>query len=92
MSGAKSRERMNNLYQEIKRHNLTEAEPGLNEVRDLTLTWPLRAAEVAIVIGSTTYLTLSESGEQFASMNLNGLTDAEIIETIILQNLTESKR
>lgn len=92
MSGVRDRERMNSLFQEMKLHYLTEPEPSVNADHDLTLTWPLRTAEVAIVIGTTIRLTVSEAGYEIGSMDLTGLTDSEIIEQIILRNLTETKR
>lgn len=92
MSGSTSSERMNNLFQEMKLHYLTEPEPGVNLDHDLTLSWPLRNSQVSLVFGSAILLKLNEPGKDTASLDLTGFTDAEIIDLIIRWGLIESKR
>lgn len=94
MTAVKSRERMNSLFQEMKLHYLTEPVPGLNSARDLTLAWPLGNAEVTLTIETETAIRLTVAAperESFA-LDLTGATDSQIIETIIICRLTETKR
>lgn len=92
MSGSTSSERMNSLFQEMKFHYFTEPVPGVNSDANLTLSWPLRSAEVTIVLGSAILLNLSEPGKETVTLNLTGNTDSEIIDVLIRWNLVERKR
>lgn len=91
MTESHSAVRMNNLSQEMKLHYLPSPVEGVNAAQEPTLGWPLGPNNVTISFGPSIKLSINNQTDQIALLDLSTCTDAQIIETLIYGNLTETK-
>lgn len=82
MSGSQDRERMNSLFQEIKKQTGIEPFPSVNEEHELTLSWDHENTSTTLSIGETIYLVTTAPGKLNVGINLNEYTDSEIVEIL----------